>query len=514
MTPAPMTRSTPKLSEVARHLKIPQGITSSNFPRVYRRLQSVGVSFDTWQRGFGSVALGCREDGKYAATVGGVVASIPRQVGKTFTIGNLLIGLALEFPNTRIVWTSHHSRTTTNTFRSMQGLVKRKQIAPLMAAGGGIRTANGEQEIAFANGSLIMFGAREHGFGRGMDAIDVVVFDEAQILSIKALEDMVPAANQSRHPHGALVFFIGTPPRPTDEGDAFASKRDRSLKGEAPDSLFVEFSAPVGAESDDRSVWPIMNPSYPLRTPLEAMLRMRENIPDEGSWRREAMGIWDEKAGATTRLIPADAWKDTESDHAPDGVRSLAVTFSFDGSRQAVGGAVKHDDGVHVELVGAQSGPADSGTASLVKWLTVDPVKPERWRSLANIAIAGGGEAGTLFNALHVAGVPKQMMHVMTTPQVLAANSMMLDRVRDRTLTHPVGSDSDVLDSCVAAADQKMRPSGWSWKTTDPDGDVLPIEVVCMALWVAVTSKRAAVDRERSSNVRGRPSGRRMAGRR
>ena len=114
------------------------------------------------------------------------MASIPRQIGKTFTVGNLLIAMALEYPKLRVAWTSHHNRTTTNTFRSMQGMVNRKMVAPHLAVNG-IRTANGEQEIRFRNGSIIMFGAREQGFGRGLDEIDVEVFDEAQILTLKAL---------------------------------------------------------------------------------------------------------------------------------------------------------------------------------------------------------------------------------------------------------------------------------------------------------------------------------------
>src|SRR5690606_6154943 len=291
-TPRPSER---KLSEVARELLIPTGITTTVYARVKPRLADMGVGFDRWQDGFGTAALGCRADGKFAATIGGVVASIPRQVGKTFTVGHLLIALCLELPGLRVVWTSHHNRTTTNTFRSMQGMVRRRKVWPHVAPNG-IRTANGEQEIKFANGSIIMFGAREHGFGRGMDAIDVLVFDEAQILSLKALEDMVPATNQARNPHGALVFFIGTPPRPTDDGEAFSAKRQRAMGGDVADMFYVEMGADPDADIDDREQWARANPSYPLRTPLESMLRMRENIPDEDSWRREALGIWDTNA--------------------------------------------------------------------------------------------------------------------------------------------------------------------------------------------------------------------------
>jgi hypothetical protein len=46
----------------------------------------------------GRYCLGKRKDGKYAATVGGVVLSIPRQVGKTFLVGMVIITLCILFP--------------------------------------------------------------------------------------------------------------------------------------------------------------------------------------------------------------------------------------------------------------------------------------------------------------------------------------------------------------------------------------------------------------------------------
>src|SRR5690606_6447420 len=109
----------------------------------------------------------------------------------------------------------------------------------------------GEQEIPFKNGSRILFGAREGGFGRGFDEVDIEVFDEAQILTIKALEDMVAATNQSRFVHGALLFYMGTPPRPIDPGEMFTARRQEALEfkqgrpdfGEAVvggDTMFVE----------------------------------------------------------------------------------------------------------------------------------------------------------------------------------------------------------------------------------------------------------------------------------
>mgnify|MGYP006189918149 CR=1 FL=1 len=279
--------STPRLSEVARHLVIPAGIVTTGWPRIERRLASIGIVFDVWQQGLAQVALGRRKNDKYAATVGGVVLSIPRQVGKTFFAMALLVAMCLEYPGFRVIWTSHHMRTTTNTFRAMQGMARRKKVAPYVSA---IRTANGEGEVVFHNGSIIMFGARAQGFGRGMDKIDVEVFDEAQILDSRSLEDMVAATNQAQHKHGALLFFMGTPPRPVDPGEEFTNRRAKALDGKAENMVYVEFSADEDADPDDREQWAKANPSYPSRTPDESMERMRENLTDESSFKREALG--------------------------------------------------------------------------------------------------------------------------------------------------------------------------------------------------------------------------------
>lgn len=290
MPTLPTKDSTPRLSDQARHVAIPSGIVSTGWPRIRAQLAEMGVVFVWWQVAIARVALGKRADGKYAATIGGIVLSIPRQVGKTFLVGSLLIAMCLVFPGYTVLWTAHRTRTTTRTFQSLQRMVKRKRISPHVLH---IRTANGEQEIAFRNGSVMLFGARELGFGRGFDEVDAEVFDEAQILTDKALEDMIAATNQSRHPHGALLFFMGTPPRPVDPGEAFTHKRKKALSGKSDDMVYVEMGADPDAELDDRSQWAKANWSFPELTPLESMLRLRENLPDDDSWRREALGIWD-----------------------------------------------------------------------------------------------------------------------------------------------------------------------------------------------------------------------------
>ncbi len=477
------TSSTPRLSEVARHLVIPAGISGSVWPKLRRRLASAGVYFDPWQQGFSAAALGYRADGKYAATVGGVVASIPRQVGKTFTVGHLLIALAAEFPGTRMVWTSHHGRTTTNTFRAMQAMVRRSTIAPLIAPNG-VRVANGEQEIRYRNDSLIMFGAREHGFGRGLDAIDVEVFDEAQILSLKALEDMVPATNQARHPHGALLFFIGTPPRPGDDGEAFSTKRDDAIACRTTDQMYVELAADPGAAWDDREQWKRMNPSYPTRTPEEAMLRMRANIPDPSAWRREAMGVWDELEALSETIVDPERWAALVTPDPPmHGDIAYGIKFSPDGQTVAVAVALRPADGpIHVEGIGHRL--VSDGTKWMVDWLG------PRWSESKGIVVDGRAGAGGLVKALRRSGVPERRVVTPTTEQAITAHAMFLTAITEASVSH-IG-DAVLDDSVLNVARRPIgNNGGFGFRPATDVGDVTLAEAAALAHFGAANASKS-----------------------
>lgn len=346
--------STPRLSEQARHFVYPKGIDKTVWPMVERKGIDLDIRFDWWQSQLGTVCLGLDKNGKYAATVGGVGMSVPRQTGKTYFVLSLLVIMCILFPGLQVVWTAHHLRTSTKTFTSLRGICRRKKVAPYIALDGrgkpAIRASNGEQEVVFRNGSKIMFGARAMGFGRGFDEIDVEVFDEAQILDTKSLEDMIAATNQARHKFGALLFFMGTPPRQIDPSEAYRNRRDKALEGRANNAVWLELSADPDSHPDDATQYPIMNPSYPKRTPLESLHRLRENLGDEDSWNREGRGIWDPKN--TKHVIDAITWgKVADPSSMPTERLTLAIDVAPDRSVASVSLAGKRPDDLwHVEL--------------------------------------------------------------------------------------------------------------------------------------------------------------------
>lgn len=488
MTTLATKPSTPRLSKAARHVVIPKGIVTTAWPRVVAQCEDMGVTFDPWQHGIGSAALGKRKDGKYAATVGGVVLSIPRQVGKTFLVGMIVIALCILFPGMTVLWTAHRTRTATKTFHSLKAMTGRKKIAPHMLDP---RIANGEQEIRFRNGSVIMFGAREQGFGRGFDEVDVEVFDEAQILTEKALEDIVPAANQSRQPAGALLFFMGTPPRPSDPGEEFTNRRNKALAGKSDNMVYVEFSADDNADSDDREQWRKANPSFPLRTPLESMERMRENLTDDASFQREALGIWD--AIGSAAVIDAPTWAQV-ADPASMAIDNLALAMDIapDRSTASVALAGLRADGLwHVELDEHRN-----GVGWVIPWVVA---RCERNKIRAVVVDGGRSPAASLVDDFEKAGVKVTQTGAS---DMSSACARFYDGAIEGSFRH---TDQPQVNVSLSTATKRPIGDAWGWNRKGEASDITPIVAVTLALWGAQNSNVKKPTRK------GRNSGERRA---
>ena len=467
-----MATSTPRLSEYARSFVYPAGITKTVWPRIEAKGRDLGLGFDWWQAQLGTVVLGYGDDGKYAATVGGVGMSIPRQVGKTYFVLALLVIMCILFPGLQVVWTAHHLRTSTKTFTTLKGICRRKTVAPHVAA---MRSANGEQQVDFVNGSRIMFGARSQGFGRGFDEIDVEVFDEAQILDTKALEDMVAAANQARHEHGALLFFMGTPPRKTDPADAFRQRRDEALAGEAADAIWLEIGADPDSDPNDEAQWPLMNPSYPLRTPRESMLRLRKNLKDDDSWNREGRGVWDPKN--THRVIDEQSW-DAVADEASMAIDrlTLAIDVAPDRSVASVSLAGLRADGLwHVELDEHRRG-ADWVTGWVEQRAQSNPLHAVVIDELAGLTERRNGRhylKGTKVAVTLAAAEGRDMA---------MACAAYFDAVMAARMRH---TNQPQVNVSLSQAGKRPLGSGWAWNRKTSDADITPVTSQTLALWGA-----------------------------
>lgn len=412
------------------------------------KCRDFGVEFHPWQTGTGQIILSKRVDGKYAATVGGTGLSIPRQVGKTFLVGAIVFALCLLRPGLTVIWTAHRLRTAEETFGKMQKFAKRAKIAPFVEK---VVLGSGEEEIRFTNGARILFGARERGFGRGFDEVDVIIFDEAQILTEAALDDMIPAANQSRQDTGALQLFMGTPPKPSDPGEVFLRMRTEALSGEDEDTAWVEFGADKGysptplpaqlTEADWAQVRKA-NPSFPGQTPREAILRMRKKLgPD--SYIREALGIWDESVRSDDVFGPG-AWSSCSWPFDPSApLEAIGVAATADLSYAGITGAGRAGSRVQVRPLRRDAG---------LGWVVARCKELQDAHGCA-VVIDAGGPASMLVPVLQQAGV---RVTAPTVAEFFQAQATGFELVRDGVLAHDgyPELDKEVADAVTRSTDR------------------------------------------------------------
>ncbi len=409
-----------------------------------------------------------RADGMYAGTIGGTGLSIPRQTGKTFLVAAIMFALCLARPGFTVLWTAHRLRTAEETFGKLQVFAKRRRIAPHVKQ---ITTGSGEQRIIFRNGSRILFGARERGFGRGFDEVDALVFDEAQHLTDSALDDMVPATNQSRQPEGALMLFLGTPPRPQDPGEVFARMRE-DARNEDEDTGWVEFGAdpeflptplPEPLSDADWGQITSANPSFPEDTSRTAILRMRKKLGDD-SFLREGLGIWG-RSILSLMLDPADWSLLSVGSQAPI---TPVLSVEVFGDVATVGSAWTVDGKPHVEVF------EDVARTELVEAL----LRHRATYGVQMVVVDRGeyAQAASLIPSIETAGF---VVPVFGSAERVQACASLCDLVTAGGLSH--NGDPAVL-AAIDAMKPKETPGGRVFSRRSSDGDIGALYAVTLAL--------------------------------
>lgn len=460
MTALATKPGTQKLSEVARHVVQPAGIVSTGWPAVHATCrEKLGITFDGWQQGAARLILAKREDGKLAATVGGVGMSLPRQVGKTYLLAGLIFGLCVNQPGLLVIWSAHHARTHEETFLSMQAFAERQKVKAYIDR---VYLGSGDEEIRFHNGSRILFGARERGFGRGIPGVDVLIMDEAQILSERALQNMLATMNTSQF---GLHVYVGTPPKPEDNSESFTRMRDDALTGAKTNLVWIECGADDDANLDDRKQWAKANPSFPHRTPVEGIERLREKLDPDG-FKREGLGLWLSTSG---QLISPAVWSAlTDVESKPTDPVSFAVYVNRMQTHAAIGVAGYRTDGrMHVGIVETQPGTA---------WIPDRVLQlRDKWKPCATV-IDNFSSAAALIPAIEELGV-----EVLTTTgaDMARACSGFYSAVHEDKLRH--GGAQPLADS-VAAGKKRDLLDGWAWNRKDSSSDITQLVAVTLAL--------------------------------
>lgn len=461
-----------RLADLAKYLVKPSAAVSTSWPRVRDTCNNLGWEFDPWQEDLGRLILGKNADGLYAASI--CAMSLPRQVGKTYLIGCIAFVLCMTQPGTTVIWTAHRGRLATETFRSMKAKAKSPEMASFIdqrAKGGGIRSANGEQEIEFLNGSRILFGARGAGFGVGFANVGMLVLDEIQRAQTKAMDDLLPTTNAAENP---LVVCMGTPPRPTDDGEVITMLRSEAIRGESDDVLYVELGASKRFDlSDEVEFWRqlrTVNPAFPHRVGERAILRNKKGLSDDSVF-RETFGLWDELAKQFSP-INGPLWAAGVDVGPPDGVKpsALAVDASHD-RHFSVGACWLEEDSAHVEEVWA-----GVDEAAVVEWLV------DRAHRRIPVVVDGMSPAASLIPTLKA----RRVKVVSGSASDMArACGMFASDVDAERLTH-AGQES--VDQARDGARKRAigTAGGWGYDRRDPSVNIAPLVAVTLARWGAV----------------------------
>lgn len=456
-----------RLADLAKHLVTPDRGVSTGWPKVRDTCNNLGWMFDEWQEDLGRLILSKDAVGMFASSI--CCMSLPRQVGKTYLVGCIAFALCLTQPGTTVIWTAHRGRTATETFRAMKAKAKLPELAAFIdqrVKGGGIRSSNGEQEIEFLNGSRILFGARESGFGVGFANVGMLVLDEIQRASVKAMDDLLPTTNAAANP---LVLCMGTPPRPTDDGEVFTMLRQEATTGESDDVLYVELAASDRFDlSDEDEFWRQLrkvNPSFPHRVGERAILRNKKGLTEDSVY-REVFGLWDEFSKQFSP-INGPLWREAADVGPADGTKPNGMAVDMSHDRQiSVGACWLEDTSAHVEEVWA-----GMDEPAAVEWVA------SRAGRRMPVFIDGQSPAASMIPALKARGVK---VYTGNASDMSRGCGLVVSDLESGRLTH---ADQESVNEAREGARKRAigTAGGWGYDRKDASVNIAPLVSVTLA---------------------------------
>lgn len=433
-----------------------------------RILRTGKLILDPWQANILMDWMAMTPWGKWISkTCGG---SVPRQNGKTGLLeGRAEAGMLLY--NEQVIYTAHLQKTATETFEEMASFFDTPKLRKYIKD---IKTALGREQIVLTSGARVKYLARTRNGGRGQHG-DLLIFDEAQELSIDAQASFIPAISASLNPQ---VIYAGTPPDPTADGTVFRSIRDKARAGETRSTAWFEFSVEEIGDVTDRTRWAETNPALGFRI-LESTIEaeLEQMAPD--TFARERLGWWTPIVEhKIDYAIDSDLWEACKSsDPKPEGKTAYGVKFSADGSMVALAGAVIPASGAaRISLI--QYKPTGHGISWLANWLN------ERYNKASCVVIDGRNGVDVLVERIADTWKMKNSIVRPSSKDVIAATSTLTNALNERTLTWYYQQDA-LKESALTSVKRPIN-GGWGF-----GGDnSAPIEAAALALWGAINSKR------------------------
>ena len=433
-----------------------------------RIVRSGQLTLDPWQGAVLCDWMALAPGGKWLCrTCGG---SVPRQNGKTGLVeARAEAGMIMY--NEQVIYTAHLQKTATETFEEMASFFDTPKLRKYLKD---IKTALGREQIILKSGARVKFLARTRNGGRGQHG-DLLIFDEAQELSIEAQASFIPAISASINPQ---TVYVGTPPDPSADGTVFRGIRSKAIDGKTNSTAWFEYSVEEIGDVANRDRWAVTNPALGrriLQTTIEGEL---EQMPAD-TFARERLGWWTPVVEHKVEYaIPKDTWDACKStEPKPEGKTAYGVKFSADGSMVALCGAVIPDSGpARISLIDMR--PTGHGIRWLADWLN------DRYNKACCVVIDGRNGVDVLVERISDTWRMKGSVVRPSTKDMIAATGTLMDALAEQSVTW-FWQQGALEESAITSV---KRPLGGGWGFGGDNS--IPIEAASLALWGAMNSKR------------------------
>ena len=434
-------------------------------------------------------SLGVREDGRWQTREVGV--NMPRQNGKgEILIARELFGL-FELGERLVIHTAHEFKTSAEHFNRLEAVIRdcldlHTQVKRAFSGRiVGYRYSHGEESIELQSGARVEFKTRTKSGMRGFAGVDLLVLDEAMIISEAAHSAAMPIIRASKAERGPQLWYAGSAvdQETQEHGIVWTRVRERGIAGEDLALAYFEWSLDAEHPDDvsdeialDKDLWRRVNFAIERGRVTEEHMEWERRAMSFRGFVVELLGVGDypETDVSADVLVSLEDWLALED---PSQVMLDPIVVSFDVSPErqtAIVAAGRSDTGYWLtEVIHAGAGTG---------WLTSRLAELYAKHEVAEIVCDGYGPAAAMARKAEDAGITVRRLDSNEYGQACGA---FVDAIGEGVLRH-LGQD----EMLAAIRGAKARPlvDRWAWSRTKSTVNIAPLVAATLGLWVAIDS--------------------------
>jgi len=392
---------------------------------------------------------------------------VPRQNGKSLIL-MLRVLYGLFKLGEKIVFSAHQWQTAKALWKRTWTIIKTTRW--MLKHVVGKTCSQGRGTIELDTGAEVVFTTRSAHAGRGLDVIDLEIYDEAYDLTEADMAALSPTKMNAADPQ---TIYTSSAVNQDDHpnGEVLAAVRRRGREAVESGLFFAEWMAANGDRGDPET-WRRATPSYGvIATEKKLGDEFRKFSTPRGRKVFDVeylgRGDWPADPDETAAVIDRKVWADmTDTSPRLRGQIALALDLSRDRKWWAIGAAQATTDGrKHLEVGYYRTATHAEVVSYVLAVITA-------WDPCA-LVIDRKSLAAVIVPKLLAAGVEPELVGA---PQLAVAYGLFYDGALAGELSH---TGQKILTDGVEAASTRELPGGDTvWANATP-----PLMVATWALW-------------------------------